>query len=333
MERDLVEAFRSRLGPLPSWVVRGIGDDAACLESPPPDLDLVWTTDTQREGVHFRWDWLSPEEVGYRSFVINASDVIAKGGTPYAALVAIGIPAGFSEKKLMDLYEGISEGSREFSCPVVGGDISRSRGDFNVVLSLLGTVPKGFFAVRGGLKAGDVLYLVGRPGLARAGYMAMIAGRGDEEGFREAVRTFRRPRTFRDWPGVFGSFDGITATMDTSDGLGQAVWEMASESRVTIRLAFPDGWIGHLREPAERLAVDPFRLAWEGGEDYDIVAGVSRDLEREFVERAGKMLGSTRDSVIRIGEVIESGNSPVECRNSGGIWETLKGEGFDHTRI
>jgi thiamine-monophosphate kinase len=333
MERDLVEAFKSRLGPVPSWVVRGIGDDAACLETPPPGLELVWTTDTQREGVHFRWDWFSPEAVGYRLFVINASDVIAKGGTPYAALVAIGIPAGFSEEKLLDLYEGISEGSREFSCPVVGGDISRSRGDFNVVLSLLGTVPKGLFRGRGGLESGNVLYLVGRPGLARAGYMALAAGRGDEEGLREAVQTFRRPRTFMGWPGFLGSFDGITATMDTSDGLGQAVWEMASESRVTIRLAFPEGWIGHLREPSERLSVDPFRLAWEGGEDYDIVVGVRRDREREFVERAGKMLESTRDSATRIGEVIESGDSPVVCRNSGGIWETLKGEGFDHTRI
>jgi thiamine-monophosphate kinase len=333
MERDLIEAFRRILGAAPSRVVRGIGDDAACLGLPSPESELVWTTDTQREGVHFRWDWISPESVGYRLFVANASDVIAKGGTPYAALVALGIPAGFPESKLLALYEGIAEGCRAFSCPVVGGDISRSRGDFNVVMSLLGVVPKGRFIGRDGLRTGDVLYLLGRPGLARAGCMALEAGLGEEDAFKEAVERFRRPRTFRSWPGFLDTFAGITATMDTSDGLGQAVWEMASQSGVTVRAAFPQGWLGHLAGPAERLSVDPFRLAWQGGEDYDIVVGVRRERERQFVEHAGLMLAGTQDYVIRIGEVVEAGQSPIVSRLSGGQWETLKGEGFDHTRI
>lgn len=333
MERDLVDAFRRILGPAPSLVVRGIGDDAACLGLPSPDFELVWTTDTQREGVHFRWDWTPPEAVGYRLFVANASDIIAKGGSPYAALVALGIPAGFPESKLLAVYEGIAEGSRTFSCPVVGGDISRSRGDFNVVLSLLGVVPKGRFIGRDGLREGDALYLLGRPGLARAGCMALEAGLGEEDAFKEAVERFRRPRTFRNWPGLLDTFEGVTATMDTSDGLGQALWEMASQSGVTLQMAFPDGWLGHLEEPARRLSGDPFRLAWQGGEDYDIVVGVRRERERQFAERAALMLAGTQDRVIHIGKAVEAGLAPVVTRMSGGQWETLKGEGFDHTRI
>ncbi len=337
MEADWIREFSARLGTPPARVLRGIGDDAACLLSP-EGRTLLWTTDTQRESVHFRWEWMSPEDVGHRLFIANLSDILAKGGTPYAALVAIGVPSGFPEPGVMSFYDGLAQVSRRFDCPVVGGDISRSAGGFDAVLSLLGTAPEGRFPGREGLSPGDSLYLVGRPGLARAGYLACLGNRLSDPAFSRAVDAFRRPRTFPWMSELASEGDGLSAAMDTSDGLGQAVFEMADKSGVSVWLDPPSGWLGHLEVAGEILGEDPFRLAWQGGEDYDLLLGVGGGREEAFVSRIGHFLTGTPDRpdrIVRLGTVRsgeERGKGAVLIRKSDGSFEPLERVGFDHTR-
>ncbi|MHB8421253.1 MAG: thiamine-phosphate kinase [Leptospirales bacterium] len=334
MEADWIRGFQCRLGFPPPHVLKGIGDDAACLLSP-QGRSLLWTTDTQREHVHFRWEWMSPEDVGYRLFIANLSDILAKGGTPYAALVAIGVPSGFPEARLMSFYDGLALASQRFDCPVVGGDIARSVDGFNAVLSLLGTGIPGRFPGRELLLPGDALYLVGRPGLARVGYLACLEGRLSEPSFAPAVETFRRPRTFSWMPELIRRPDRLSASMDTSDGLGQAVFALADQSGVSICLDPPSGWLSHLDLSGELLGQDPFSLAWQGGEDYDLLLGVNREDEEDFVRRIERFLEGTTDRVFRLGIVQsapESGKGVVWIRKPDGGFEQLERVGFDHTR-
>lgn len=334
MEADWIRGFQDRLGQPPSYVLRGIGDDAACLLSPSGG-SLLWTTDTQRENVHFRWEWMSPQDVGYRLFISNLSDILVKGGTPYAALVALGVPAGFSEARLMSFYDGLSLVSQQFDCPVVGGDVARSVDGFNAVLSLLGKASPGKFPGRELLSPGDSLYVVGRPGLARMGYLACLEGRSSEPALSQAVEAFRRPRTFSWMPELIGGMDRLSATMDTSDGLGQAVFELATQSDVSICLDPPSDWLSHLDRSRETLGQDPFALAWQGGEDYDLLLGVNREGEDAFVRRIGHFLERTPDRLIRLGTVkpqSEAGNGMVLIKKQDGSFQQLERVGFDHTR-
>lgn len=334
MESDWVRAFATRLGPVPPHVLRGIGDDVACLSSPGP-LNLLWTTDSQREGIHFRWEWMSPEEVGYRLLAVNLSDIFAKGGTPFAALVALGVPPHFPEESLFAFYDGLGEASRHFFCPVVGGDISRSAGGFDAVMSLLATSISGRFPGRDRLEPGDTLYLLGHPGMARAGYMALQSGQADKSGLQECISVFKKPVPFPWLAGLISSETSIISTMDTSDGLGQAVFAMADQSGVSVSLDPTDGWLDHLRIPSEILGTDPFRMAWEGGEDYDVLLGIRSYSDEAITGKIEEKIRDGRDRLIRLGKVIDrksaDGGATVTIIGKDRGEKTLERTGFDHT--
>lgn len=335
MESDWIKKFSGTLGPLPARVLRGIGDDVACLVSPKTD-NLLWTTDSQREGVHFCWDWLTPQEVGSRLLAVNLSDVYVKGGTPVSALVALGIPKNFPEERIFSFYEGLAEACRRFDCPVVGGDISRTTGGFDAVLSLLARSPVGRFPGRDCLLPGDTLYLLGRPGLSKAGYSALLSGLSAHQAMAESVSAFCRPRIYPWFSEIVREEAQVVATMDTSDGLGQAVFAMSDQSGVSVRLDPPENWLDHLQLPASLLGQEPFGMAWEGGEDYDILFAVRPDVGGGAIPRIQEQIRGEPEKLIRLGEVV--------ARNAGDHTPTvtmtgenrrrvrLERTGFDHTR-
>ncbi|MDA8150771.1 MAG: thiamine-phosphate kinase [Nitrospiraceae bacterium] len=336
MESDWIKAFSERLGPLPARILRGIGDDVACFPSPGSG-NLLWTTDSQREGVHFRWEWMTPRDSGYRLLVVNLSDIYVKGGSPVAALVALGVPEGFPEETLFSFYDGLGEACRRFDCPVVGGDISRSTGQFDAVLSLLARSPEGCFPARERLVPGDWLYLLGRPGIARAGYGAFLSGLSGRGDLAECVSAFRRPRIYPWFAGLVTSESGLVATMDTSDGLGQAVFAMADQSGVSVILEPPENWLDHLEVPARILGEDPFSMAWEGGEDYDVLLAVRPGMGNDAaVARIEQQIREEPDRLIRLGEVVarESGAEMASVTIQGQNRRPVRLErtGFDHTR-
>jgi thiamine-monophosphate kinase len=324
-ERDLIDRIVSRLPPSPPEILHGIGDDTALLRVR-ESSDLLVTTDSQREGVHFRWDWMTPEEVGYRLVVVNASDVYSKGGKPFSAFVTLALPSGFSEATVDKLYDGILAGCLEFGAYLSGGDISRTTGGVDLTMTLLGMVPKDQFIPRNGLVHGDRIYSIGRPGFARAGYLAL--SRGDfSEKLSEPIATFKRPRTFPSFPSWFLKHPFLSASMDSSDGLGQALSSLARSSGVSIVLdSAPD--LDYLSPVANVLSVDPRKLALEGGEDYDLVVGVSEDKAKEFESVARDLFhDQSHDQVTYWGRVDSSGVAgAVVTDGTYDIWDW----GFDH---
>ena len=324
-ERDLIDRIVSRLPQSPPEILHGIGDDTALLRVR-ESSDLLVTTDSQREGVHFRWDWMTPEEVGYRLVVVNASDVYSKGGKPFSAFVTLALPVGSPESIVDKLYDGILAGCREFGAYLSGGDISRTTGGVDLSMTLLGMVPKDHFIPRNGLIHGDRIYSIGRPGLARAGFLAL--SRGDSsEGLSESIATFKRPRTFPSFPSWVLNHPFLSASMDSSDGLGQALSSMARSSGVSIVLdSDPD--LDYLSPAVNVLSVDPRKLALEGGEDYDLIVGVPADKSQAFEAAARELFqGQSRDRVIYWGRVDSSGVAgQVVSDGTYDIWDW----GFDH---
>ena len=324
-ERDLIDHIISRLPECPPEILKGIGDDTALLRVE-EGSDLLVTTDSQREGVHFRWEWMTPEEVGYRLVVVNASDVYSKGGSPFSAFVTLALPSAIPESTVDRLYDGILAGCHEFGAYLSGGDISRTTGGLDLSMTLLGTVKKGRFIPRNGLSHGDRIYSIGRPGLARAGFLALSRGERSEA-LTEAISRFKRPRTFPFFPSWIETHPFLTAAMDSSDGLGQALSSMARSSGISIVLdSDPD--LFYLASAGEILSEEPRKLAMEGGEDYDLIVGVPEKKAKAFEHAVRELLNNqSRDQLIYWGKADSAGIAGTIV--SDGTCDT-RDWGFDH---
>jgi thiamine-monophosphate kinase len=300
----LLSLFGSGAGPS---VLVGIGDDAAVLARPDAP-GLVWTIDAQVEGVHFRAEWLSWEDVGWRSFMAAASDLAAMGSTPWCALSALALPVGFGDEALLALATGQKAAAGAVGAPVVGGNLARA-GVVSVTTTLLGTSERAI--ERRGARPGDGLFVAGPVGLAGAGMRALVAG-VMVPAVDAAIAAFRRP--------VARIADGLAmakvarAAIDVSDGLSQDAAHVAEASDVCVVLD-ERALLAHagdaLARAAEAVGADALSLALGGGEDYALV-----------VASADTPPGFTRIGEVRDGE-------GLVLRSAAGE-RALDPRGFDH---
>ncbi len=328
MEADLIRELSLILAGIPSTgVLAGIGDDAALL-SPPPGRNLLVTTDSQRENVHFRWEWTDPESVGYRLVAVNVSDIASKGGAPWTGVIAVGLPADYDPEVLRGVYRGIAEACRTYKFSLVGGDLSRDPGRWNFVMTLLGTAPGGVFPPRSGLSEGDALYLLGRPGRARAGFLSLAKG-VTSEALGPARLAFRRPRALLAEGQALALRPEVVATIDSSDGLERSLSELSMASGLSIRVdSLPV--TEEIRDWSRLLGEDPETLVWTGGEDYDILLGVRKEGEEAFLDWARTvLLKGSEEGLHYVGRAQKAPRPAVMF--SGEATKRVKGRGFDHT--
>jgi thiamine-monophosphate kinase len=293
----------------PPGVVVGIGDDAAVLTQGAGSL--VWTVDSSVEGVHFRREWASLHDIGWRSFMAAASDLAAMGATPRGALSALVLPETFTDAKLEELARGQSEAAAALGTSVIGGNLSRGT-ELSITTSLLGEAARP--VLRMGAKSGDTVAVAGRVGLAAAGLEAL--GRGlSSQGVARAIEAWRRPRALIA-EGAAGSAKA-TAGIDLSDGLVLDASRLATESGISIVLdanrvlsaAGPD-----VTEAAKALSLESLDLALYGGEDYALLMTFAP--------------GEVAPPFIAIGEC-QAGDG-VFLQAPSGQREKLEPRGFDH---
>ena len=137
-EFDAIRRMLERWGPH----ARRIGDDAAVITSL-GDRGLVVSIDTSVENVHFKRDWLSPCEIGYRAAASALSDLAAMGAKPLGMLVAMAIPDEW-RKQIDGLTDGIGDAARAVDAPILGGDMSRS-GELALTFTVLGAAREALF--------------------------------------------------------------------------------------------------------------------------------------------------------------------------------------------
>ncbi len=140
----------------------GIGDDAAVLDPG----GLVWTVDVQVDGTHFRPEWASWEDIGWRSFMAAASDLAAMGAEPIAALSSLVLAPAIDDQALDAIARGQAAASLAAGAPVVGGNLARGT-ETSITTTLLGRAAQP--VLRSGAQPGDGVYLAGPVGLAAAG--------------------------------------------------------------------------------------------------------------------------------------------------------------------
>jgi thiamine-monophosphate kinase len=282
-EHALIERIRARLPAAPSFVVVGIGDDAAVIEPERNALEAI-TTDSQVEGVHFDLAFTSPADVGHKALAVNLSDLAAMGAAPRVALLSLILPPAWPVAHLDALVDGMVALARRSKVSIVGGNIARSPGPLVVDVTVTGSVHQRRVLTRADARAGDELYVSGTLGGAALGLRTLRANRGDVS---PASVRYRRPEPRLRLGMLLGRNQAARACVDLSDGLADGVRQLGSASGV-----------GAVIE-ASAIPVEPdasLQDALSGGEDYELLFAVAPKLRRrlEGVRRLTKDVAVTR---------------------------------------
>jgi thiamine-monophosphate kinase len=298
-EFDLVRGMMSRWGER----ARGIGDDAAVLTVPAGE-QLVVSTDTFLEGVHFRAEWLSPEEIGWRAAAAALSDVAAMAATPLGILVAITLPSQRIEE-LEALAEGIAAAASASGAPIVGGDLTSGK-RLAITVSVVGSSAQPLR--RSGARAGDTLWVTGQLGGPALAVAAWGEGRQPTP---EARARFAHPvPRIREARWLLEA--GATAGIDISDGLGGDAAHLAAASGVRITIdadALP-------RAPDADVST-----AQRSGEEYELLVTTRTPFDEAAFQRDFGL------PLTRIGEV-EQGDAGVDLLIGGE--RVASPGGYDH---
>lgn len=282
-ERALIERIRARIPSPPSWVIVGIGDDAAVLEPERNALEVI-TTDALVEGVHFDLAFVGPADIGHKALAVNLSDLAAMGAAPRAALLSLMLPAAWPVAHVDSLLDGMLALARRARISIVGGNISRSPGPLIVDVTVTGSVHRRRILTRAGARAGDELYVTGSIGGAAAGLQALRADHGSTA---PETGRYLRPEPRTRFGLLLGRNRAARACIDLSDGLADGIRQMGEASGLGAVI------------DARALPIEPKRVglhdALSGGEDYELLFSVSPKLRRRLngVRRLAKDLPVT----------------------------------------
>jgi len=306
-EYDIIELLTRTAGRLPAGY-SPIGDDVATLPSSPGRLVLKADMLVGRTDVPPGMTW---RQAGRKAVAMCVCDFAAKGVSPQALMVSLGLPRSLGEKGIRALAAGFRDGIEEWSLHLVGGDTNEAD-DVIVDCILAGFTDR--VVGRGGASPGELVVVTGEFGTTSAGLKILLKGARSAPGFRrEALKNVYRPSP-RLRTGL-ALRDLLSAGMDSSDGLAICLHTIAEASEVGIRIdRLP--YARQLEKFASdnRYAVD--ELVLYGGEEYEIVGTVPRNKIRQ-AEAAAKAAGS---ALIVIGEttsergIVTAGGLSIEKR-------------------
>ncbi len=288
----------------------GVGDDGAIVR-PSPGMELVVSTDMLVAGTHFLPN-AEPEDLGWKCLAVNVSDMAAMGAQPKWALLAAALPAA-TESWIEKFARGFFACADAYGVDVIGGDTTK--GPRNLCVTIFGEVPPGTALRRSGAKAGDEIWVSGRPGRAALG-QAHSQGRAQlaEPELSDCLAALHRPQP-RVALGL--ALRGLaTAAIDVSDGLLADLGHILETSQVGAEL---------------RLAVSPQpTLADEcllsGGDDYELAFTAPAARHGDIVAlRAALELALTP-----IGTIVAGHPGRIDLSDLQGATVTVGSRGYDH---
>ena len=268
-EDDLIALFAPRL-PTSDATILGPGDDAAVLAV---DGHLVVSSDVLIEHVHFRREWSSAADVGWRAAVQNLADIDAMGAVPTALQVTLAAPASTEVDWVLGFADGLNEACEPWGVGVVGGDLSGAS-EIAISVTAIGETHGTTPVSRADAVAGQVVAVSGPLGGAKAGYEQLARGECVDEA---TIGLFLRPRP-RVGAGLEAALHGAVALMDLSDGLARDASRIARASEVGIAIdsALVPVHPG-VEVAAAALGADPLAWALTGGEDHHMLAVFPRE--------------------------------------------------------
>lgn len=281
-EFGLIDHLTENLPVNNKSTLKGVGDDAAVMHYE-SDRDILVTTDLLLENVHFDLTYVPLKHLGYKSAIVNFSDIYAMNGTPRQITVSLGISSRFTLEHIEELYAGIRHACERYGVDLVGGDTSASNQGLVISITCLGDALRDDIVYRDGAKPTDLICVSGDLGAAYMGLQLLEREKAASVGMKDFEPDFAgkeylverqlKPEARRDIIAALAAA-GIkpTSMMDISDGLSSELLHICNASKVGCRVYEDRIPIDYQTAVmAEELNMNLVTAALNGGEDYELL--------------------------------------------------------------
>ncbi|MBL7826017.1 MAG: thiamine-phosphate kinase [Saprospiraceae bacterium] len=310
--------------------LKGVGDDAAVIEN--GDFCTVVSTDMLVEGIHFDLAYTPLKHLGYKSVVVNLSDIYAMNALPKQITVSIAISNRYSVEALDELYTGIRAACEYYGVDLVGGDTTSSPKGMVISITAIGQGQKERLTYRSGARVGDLICITGDLGAAYLGLQLLEREKriwqetpDVQPNFENQQYTITRQLKPEARFDVIEAFHRVdvkpTAMIDISDGLASEIFHICKQSGVGA-LIEENGVPIHPETEllALKFKLDPITCALSGGEDYELLFTI-RPEDAEKI----KFL----PEIYIAGEILDASQG-VKLSTKGGNLHDLKAQGWKH---
>lgn len=277
--------------------IKGVGDDCAVLHY--PDSEVLVTTDMLMEGVHFDLTYIDMQHLGYKSAMVNISDIFAMNGTPRQLTVSLALSKRFKVEDMEQFYSGLRMACEKWGVDIAGGDTTSSYTGLAISITCIGEARKEDIVYRNGAKDTDLICVTGDLGAAYMGLQLLEREKSvyyqqvDEARKKNDKRALEQLRDFQpDFAGkeymlqrqlqteargdIIARFRELnihpTAMMDISDGLSSELMHICKQSNCGCRIYEKNIPIDYQTAVmAEELNMNVTTCALNGGEDYELL--------------------------------------------------------------
>ncbi len=285
-EFELIDRFISNLPKLHSKknILLGPGDDAAHVRL--HSQNMLVTTDMLIEHVHFRRDWMSDRQIGFKAMRVNISDIAAMGGAPRYAVISLGIPQKTKSQNIIQLMKGLTDAASQAGVEIIGGDTNAvpPSAPWVISVTVMGEHTRGRVLSRAGARDGDDIYVTGFLGESALGLHLLkkigkikkdMVSLSNHDIQKFIHRHFIPPNRVKIGQKL-ARLKGVHSMMDLSDGLVGDLGHILRASRVGAEIYTDKIPVTYeYRKTCQKLKLDPLRLALAGGEDYELLFTVS----------------------------------------------------------
>ena len=298
--------------------IKGVGDDCAVLHY--PDSEVLVTTDMLMEGVHFDLTYIDMQHLGYKSAMVNISDIFAMNGTPRQLTVSLALSKRFKVEDMEQFYSGLRMACDKWGVDIVGGDTTSSYTGLAISITCIGEARKEDIVYRNGAKDTDLICVTGDLGAAYMGLQLLEREKSvyyqqvDEARKKNDKRALEELRDFQpDFAGkeyllqrqlqteargdIIARFRELnihpTAMMDISDGLSSEQMHICKQSNCGCRIYEKNIPIDYQTAVmAEEMNMNVTTCALNGGEDYELLFTVPIGDHEKIQQMDGvKMIG------------------------------------------
>ncbi|WP_347861573.1 thiamine-phosphate kinase [Salimicrobium sp. PL1-032A] len=299
-----------------SSVIKGIGDDAFVFRA---SGDVVFTTDTMVEGVHFSRETMGPEAIGYRALAANISDLAAMGSTPAFYSVSLVVSPEWTDEEILSLYDGMDKLAANHSMDMIGGDTVSGR-QLIVTITAHGYIHKDKGRYRSAARPGDLVFVTGTLGDSRGGLETLMK---EEMSSSFLIDRHRYPEPRVRFASGLTSLQRVCLN-DVSDGIASEANEIAEASGVS--LSIEEGNIPVSRALKESYPEHAQEWALSGGEDFELIGTIAPEEEQALRTAADE----TGTPVTFIGSVVPVKDEPEVRLHSLRESKRLLRTGYTH---
>ncbi|MBP6430251.1 MAG: thiamine-phosphate kinase [Ferruginibacter sp.] len=314
-----------------SSTILSVGDDAAIIDH--GGMQTVVSTDLLVEGIHFDLSYTPLKHLGYKSVIVNLSDIYAMNATPTQIVLSIAISNKFSVEALDEFYDGVYTACEKYNVDLVGGDTTSTQKGFVISITAIGEVAQNKFVKRDGAKLNDLICVSGDLGAAFLGLTILerekkifeeTGAQPDLENQTYIVGRMLKPEARKDVIEYFEKHNIMpTSMMDISDGLSSELLHICKQSNAGCvihedKIPFNED----MKAFAYKLQLDPTACALSGGEDYELLFTVSQTDYEKINENNGLSI---------IGYITEA-DKGKHIITRGGNKHELVAQGWNHLK-